>query len=131
MKASRILILLTAGLLLVSAVACSSKSGTGQQDQADYEQAYSVVKDDIQNAVVAYAVDHQGNYPYLTGTYSISGCTNCHLIDMNLVLTSQGGFLRQVPDGIYSAAGANNDNCDGGVNGCSSNNHYIWIIDLG
>jgi hypothetical protein len=90
--------------------------------------AYNSVKDDLQNAVTGYATDHQGNFPYLTGTYSISGCTNCNIVNLNALLTSQGGMLRQVPDGIYSATGANNDNCDGGANGCLSNNHYVWLI---
>ena len=129
MRLTRIAVIALLVITLVSTVACSSKSETDQQNQADYGQAYSVVKDEIQNVVIGYATDHQGNWPTLTGTYSISGCTNCHIIDMSLLLTSQGGFLSQVPDGTYSAAGANNDNCDGGASGCSSNNHYVWLID--
>lgn len=129
MRLIRIAIIALLGIVLVSAVACSSKSEIDQQNQADYGQAYSMVKDEIQSVVIGYATDHQGNLPKLIGTHSISGCTNCHIIDMSLLLTSQGGFLSQIPDGTYSIAGANNDNCDGGASGCSSNNHYVWLID--
>ena len=88
------------------------------------------IKDELLNAVTGYAVQHQGSYPYLTGTYSISGCTDCHIVDIAALLTSNGGMLQAVPYGTYAAAGSNNDNCDGGAYGCSSSNHYIWLIDL-
>ena len=122
------------GLLLlgmvVSGVACGSSGGSSGGQSYSPNNAYNVVKDNIQNAVVAYAVEHQGVFPYLDDIYSVPECTDCHVIDMAACLSSNGGMLREVPDGIYSTAGANNDNCDGGANGCSSNNHYIWIISL-
>jgi hypothetical protein len=122
------------GLLLlgmvVSGVACGSSGGGSGGDSSGQSSAYNNVKDELQNAVAAYSTEHQGVFPYLDGTYSVPECTDCHVIDIAALLTSQGGMLREVPAGVYSAAGANNDNCDGGASGCSSNNHYIWIIDL-
>ena len=122
------------GLLLlgmvVSGVACGSSGGFSGGGSGGQNSAYSATKDDIQNVVTAYATEHQGSFPYLDGTYSVAQCTDCHVIDIAACLSSNGGLLREVPDGIYSASGANNDNCDGGASGCSSNNHYIWIIDL-
>jgi len=102
---------------------------TSSSSNSQKAAAYASVKDDIQNAVVAYATDNQGSFPMLTGTYSISGHSNCHIVDIDALLTSQGGMLIHVPDGIYSTSGADNDNCDGGASGCSSNNHYVWLID--
>jgi hypothetical protein len=93
-------------------------------------QAYTVAQNTIDSAIVFYISEHQGNFPYLTGsadTYPVSHCTNCHILDMNLLI--QGGMLNRVPAGAYSASGAKNDNCDGGASGCLTGNHYIWIID--
>jgi hypothetical protein len=125
--------LLTIVLVLMLAsfgVSCSSggslSSSGGNQNAA----AYNTVHEELQNAVTAYSTNlsHAGAYPELTGTYSISGCTDCHIANLNALLTSNGGMLRVVPDGTYSASGVSNDNCDGGANGCSSYSHYVWLI---
>jgi len=106
-----------------------------------HESAYNTVHDDLQNAVVAYATDHNGAFPSLGGTvnytvYKADGsvaCNSCGLIDLSLLLTSAGGMLRDVPDGCLHVDGANNDNCDGSVaiaGECLGTNHYIWIMDI-
>jgi hypothetical protein len=130
MKASRILMLLTAGLVLVSSIACSSAfSSQGQDGQDDKAQAYTLTKGELTNAVAEYASRNMGDLPSLVGMYSVSACPNCNILNINALLVSQGGILSTVPDGLYSGAGANNDNCDGGANGCLSNYHYVWLID--
>jgi hypothetical protein len=111
--------------ILVGVVVMAVGGVYGTNPQA----AYNVVQDDIQNAVTGYATDHQGNWPILNYAYNISGCTMCPIIDIDALLTSNGGMLRNVPAGICSIYGAHNDNCDGGAYGCSSSNHYVWVID--
>lgn len=133
MKASIILMLPTAGLLLVSAVACSA-TGTGNvsnQVQTLISQAYTITGDEIQTAVGDYETGHNLNLPiYSSGdTLLISGHKDCHIIDMNLLLMTQGGIMRHLPNSCYAAEGSNNDNCDGGATGCSASYHYIWAVD--
>ena len=116
--------------MIVSGVACVSSSGSlDDQGEIESTSAYNTVKDTIQNAVIGYATNHNGNFPLIYGYYSVGQCTNCQIIDIKALLYAYGGMLTQVPDGIYAASGVNNDNCDGGANGCSSSNHYVWLID--
>ena len=133
MKVARILTVLTLGLLIVSSVACSGKS-SGNNDAntnpgSDTPAAYNTAREQIMNAVTAYAATHQGNFSILPGTATVAECVDCSLVDMNALLVSNGGLLRAVPAGTYSTAGMNNDNCDGGASGCLTNNHYVWIIN--
>jgi hypothetical protein len=129
--------LLTIGLVLIIAsfsISCSLGGSSSSPNESEINVAvngaYNMVQDTIQLAVSSYASDHNGNIPYLTGTYSISGCTNCNIINVNALLTSQGGILSRIPNGVYSAAGANNDNCDGGAPDCLIDNHYVWLIGM-
>ena len=96
--------------LVVSGVACGSSDGSS--DGGSGGVAYNQVHDDLQNAVTAYAVEHQGVFPF--DTYGF--------IDMSALLTSNGGLLHQIPDGTRQA------NCYGGASGCSDNNHYTWFL---
>jgi hypothetical protein len=133
MKIARILLLITLALLSVSSFACSSGGGGGGSSNGgglSSNSAYTTAKDELQNSVIAYATEHSGAFPNLSGTYSVSGCSDCNIIDISAVLTSNGGIMREVPDGCYKASGGDNDNCDGGAVGCSADNHYIWLIDL-
>ena len=88
--------------------------------------AYNSVKDDVQNAVTAYATDHQGNFPYsvsvkMANNAECSVTNPCYIINMNALLVSQGGILRQIPSGTRQA------NCaQVGASGCSDLNHYTW-----
>jgi hypothetical protein len=93
--------------------------------------AYGAIKDDINNAVIAYAADHRGNLPIDSNpsqliTYNANGNpTNpCYVINMSALLTTQGGMLREIPDGTRQ------DNCYGGAAGCSNLNHYTWGITI-
>ena len=105
------------GLLLlgmvVSGVACGSSGGSSDGQSYSPNNVYNVVKDDLQNAVTAYAVEHQGVFP----------CDTYGVIDMSALLTSNGGLLHQIP------AGTRQTNCAaGGASGCSDNNHYTWLV---
>jgi prepilin-type N-terminal cleavage/methylation domain-containing protein len=94
--------------------------------------AYNSVKDDVQNAVTAYATDHQGNFPINTSSGTVNGWSNssnctsaapCYYVNMSALLVSNGGMLRQTPDGTRSV------NCwlAGAAGGtCSDANHYTW-----
>ena len=106
-------------------LAKGSNTNTGSNAPA----AYNTAREEMLNAVVAYAVGHQGNFSTLPGILTVAECTDCSLVDMNALLVSNGGLLRAVPAGTYSTAGMNNDNCDGGASGCLTNNHYVWIIN--
>ena len=109
------------GLLLlgmvVSGVACGSSGGSSDGSSSGSESqkvvAYNRVHDDLQNAVTAYAVEHQGVFP----------CDTYGVIDMSALLTSNGGLLHQIP------AGTRQTNCAaGGASGCGDNNHYTWLL---
>lgn len=97
------------------------------------EAAYMSVHDDIQDAVTAYAADHDGSLPILNAHRTVDECTDCHIIDIGALLTSNGGLLSDVPDGCYGSTviAGTNDNCDGGfgVTGCSPSSHYLWLVD--
>ena len=90
--------------------------------------AYNSVRDDIQNAVAQYASVHYGVYPTISGTVTINGSVY-NIIDICPLLTSEGGLLRQVPDGVISINDSNNDNCDSGCLGCDASFSYIWAVD--
>jgi hypothetical protein len=92
------------------------------------EEAYNTAYSQIQNAVVAYATEHEGVFPIINGTVNING-SDYNIIDICSLLTSEGGMLSKVPDGVASINGSDNDNCDAGCDGCLDTNHYIWAVD--
>jgi hypothetical protein len=97
------------------------------------EAAYIAVHDEIQNAVAAYAANHNGDLPILNAHRTVDECADCHIIDIGALLTSNGGLLSGVPYGCYGSTviAGTNDNCDGGfgVTGCSPSSHYLWLVD--
>jgi hypothetical protein len=92
------------------------------------EEAYNSAYSDLQNAVVAYATDNNGVFPTINGTANISGY-DLQIIDICSLLTSEGGMLNEVPEGVAIINGSDNDNCDAGCDGCLDTNHYLWAID--
>lgn len=99
-----------------------------------HKAAYAAVHDDLQNATVAYATDHNGQFPKLAGNYSVTGpgtdrCNTCSVLNLSALLTSNGGMLRKMPDGLYSTNASGTDNCNGGGTPCLTTSHYVWIID--
>lgn len=112
------------GVVNIAAVAVSS-----DYIKEAYNIAYESTKSTIELAVLDYCSWHaDGVVPVLDGIYSVSGCIDCPIIDMSVLLASQGGIISKVPDGCYAGAGINNDNCDGGAVGCSIGKHYVWIL---
>ena len=96
------------------------------------ESKYLTVQDQIQNAVTAYAADHEGAIPTLKGTYSNANCSSCKMVNMSALLVINNGLLRSCPDGLWKGNSSNDDNCDatgGNISGCSNSNHYIWLVD--
>jgi hypothetical protein len=92
------------------------------------EEAYNSAYNDLQNAVVAYVTDSKGVFPTINGTVNISGY-DLQIVDICSLLISEGGMLSEVPEGIASINGPDNDNCDAGCDGCLDTNHYIWAVD--
>jgi len=92
------------------------------------EEAYNSVYDDLDYAVYAYYAGHGSALPTINGTVNISGA-DYRILDICALLTSAGGIFSEVPEGLASVAGPDNDNCDAGCPGCSTSNHYIWTVD--
>lgn len=92
------------------------------------EQAYNAVYDEIESAVIAYYYYNEGTLPTINGTVNIDGY-DCQILDICALLISAGGILNEMPEGVASIDGQDNDNCDSGCAGCSAESHYIWAID--
>ena len=78
------------------------------------EQAYNLVRDELQLAVTSYATNTSHDDPVMTG--------NISNIDVCLLL-GPDELLREVPDGVRTA----NGNCSGTVDTA----HYIWTFNDG
>jgi len=106
------------------------------------EQAYNTIKPQIQNAVTAWMVDHNGERPYRTTvnwtvtTEAGDTVDNCSAIDICCIVGT-GELLRTVPDGCFGNESVDTSNfwnaSDGGYTGCTNPNsgegHYVWVID--
>jgi len=106
------------------------------------EQAYNTIKPQIQNAVTAWMVDHNGERPPRTAvnwtitTEAGDTVDNCSAIDI-CAIQGVGELLRQVPDGCFGTVLNTSSNfynvTTGGYTGCSNPNagegHYVWVID--
>lgn len=101
-----------------------------------HEAAYNSVHDDLQNAVVGYATDNNGDYSglKLSGNITIDdpACPACSIVDIDALLTANGGMLRDVPDGLWEGeADGTDSNCDAGWNAavqCAGS--YVWVMDI-
>jgi hypothetical protein len=90
--------------------------------------AYNIIKEEVQEAVNEYQANNSALLSTLNGTVAINGSVY-RILDVCSLLRSQGGWLRAVPDGIWSGNGSADDNCDSGCGGCSEYSHYIWAVD--
>jgi prepilin-type N-terminal cleavage/methylation domain-containing protein len=97
--------------------------------------AYTLAKDAIKNAVIAYAADNNGGFP-INGSIHMpinTDCatdTTCHIINMSALLHTNTGMLHKMPEGIAALSGDEDDNCDQGSGvTCSNEGHYIWGVD--
>ena len=89
---------------------------------------YRCYEDKILDAVQAYQNENDGALPVVNATVNISGY-DCQIIDICALLTSAGGILSEVPVGLASVDGSDNDNCNAGCEGCHGDFHYIWAVD--
>jgi hypothetical protein len=92
------------------------------------ESAYNTAYDQIQDAVTVYVTNNSGVLPAINGAVNISGY-ELQFVDICSLLTAEGGMLSEVPEGVASVNGSDNDNCDAGCDGCLDTNHYIWMVD--
>jgi len=96
------------------------------------QKAYDTILPQIQNAVTAYFVNHNGLFPPCEGTITVKLGSygyevDCHIFDICSIVDNE--MLLRVPDGCYGDAGETNTNfylgwCDNPTNG-----HYIWVVD--
>ena len=118
-----IIVIVICGIVALAGI-MSIGGGTGTSPQA----AYATVKEQLTSAVEVYQANNSGALPTLNGTVTINGSVY-QIIDVCSLLTSQGGLLRNVPDGIWSSNGSTDDNCDSGCEGCRNTSHYIWAVN--
>jgi prepilin-type N-terminal cleavage/methylation domain-containing protein len=78
------------------------------------EQAYNLVRDELQLAVTSYMTNISAGDPVMANVSNVDVC---------LLLGSEGGLLREVPDGVTSA----NGNCSG----TDDTANYVWTFDEG
>jgi hypothetical protein len=105
-------------------ITISSTSEMPTPEEAAYNSAYN----DLLEAVSSYYIDNDGVFPTINGTVNVSGY-DLQILDICALLTSAGGMLSEVSEGVASIEGADNDNCDAGCGGCLAANHYIWAAD--
>lgn len=98
------------------------------------QRAYDVTRDEMKNAVAEYRsrANDSSQMPIINENVTFTPTnsnSSYYIIDMSLLLTSNGGLLSVVPDSCSELPGPDNDNCDGGASGCSNTSHYIWGMD--
>jgi Na+-transporting methylmalonyl-CoA/oxaloacetate decarboxylase gamma subunit len=86
------------------------------------EDAYNTTNNEIQAAVKDYQTKHNELSP-------IINTSDRNIINVCVLLISMGGSLRLTPNGLWSSNGSNDDNCDGGCEGCFNTSHYVWAVD--
>ena len=78
------------------------------------EQAYNLVRDELQLATTSYMTNISAGDPVMGNDSNLDVC---------LLLGSEGGLLREVPDGVRTESG----NCTG----TTDDAHYIWTYENG
>jgi len=126
------------GLTVVLLLAAMALSACGTSDTSDTfshatGNAYDTIKPQIQNAVTAYTVDHQGELPPHTGSVDITTQTGSSVNDCGIInlcaLIGINDLLRSVPDGCYGYSGQANTNFFSGSCDNPTTGHYVWVID--
>jgi len=124
------------GLVVVLLLAAMVLSACGTSDEYSSATAnpYDTIMPQIQNAVTAYTVDHNGALPPVDDTnYTITstwttGSINVNILDI-CVLIGTNDLLRQVPDGCYGSRGQADTNFFSGSCDNPTSGHYVWVID--
>ncbi|MFA5374867.1 MAG: type II secretion system protein [Dehalococcoidia bacterium] len=94
--------------------------------------AYTIARDDIFNAMIAYAADNNGYFPvndsiHMPINADCATATSCHIIDMSALLVKSEGMFYKMPEGVAALSGDEDDNCDqGSGTTCNKEGHYIW-----
>ena len=113
-------------IVIVGYVIWAANSGLPPDRKAN---VWDAAHNDIKNAVVNYAADHDQELPILSGTYTNANCSNCSVINISALLVANGGILSRVPDSLNLST-VGNDNCGGNASlGCENGSSYIWIVD--
>jgi len=123
-------VLLLLSVVAVGACSCGNYNPGAPMEQSK-EQAYNVVKPQIENGVTAYMVENLGERPTVMSSYEVNtgtGTIDADVFDI-CAIVGTGGLLRTVPDGCARLPGADNDNFDVGDCSPSGLGHYIWVID--
>jgi hypothetical protein len=94
-----------------------------------HETAYNGVHKELQIAVDDYMDTHNGALPVSGAKVSVNG-TSYPIVDICMLLKSNGGELHTMLDGCIAVDGSGNDNCDAGCTGCEGNHSYIWVVDV-
>ncbi len=102
-----------------------------------HETAYESVKPQLQNGVIEYATDNNGDLPPVIGSWNqtiltpLGSVNNTAILDVCSII-GVDRILRTMPDGVYLGTGGADDNCDGlTCGGCIIDNSYVWYIDSG
>jgi len=96
---------------------------------------YNTVRPYIENAVIAYMSDHNGERPPHQGTYDItcykyneSVALTCDIIDI-CSLVGDMDLLRTVPHGCYGENGEAGTNFYSGQCDNPEDGDYVWLMD--
>lgn len=93
-----------------------------------HEDAYNSDKFELRDGVIAYMIENDDMMPIIDGSVNING-SECRIIDICILTSTESEMLHRAPESCVSTNGPDNDNCDGGCEGCSNTSHYIWAID--
>jgi type IV pilus assembly protein PilA len=103
------------------------------------EQAYNSVVPQVQNAVTAYMVEHNGQLPPSEGAGTAVNIStppggfvqDAEVLDICTLVGEQEDMLRTVPDGCMGATGDAGSNFYAGPCNRSTedNGHYVFFID--
>jgi hypothetical protein len=131
--------LLIAVGLLAAIIWAATGGGQERQEQSPYTK-YITTEGQIQSAVLEYAFNNSGLLPVLNASeneewdirvnFFGGGSVTARIIDLCTLM--ELGYLEQIPEGVGSFAGADNDNCDNGNGNCTcqSGAHYVWLVSM-
>ena len=107
--------------------------GVDNQYGSSQHPPYYTIKPQIQNAVIAYIWDHDGERPPHAGTYNITTADNgynlCDVIDICSLIGYANG-LRNIPDGCYGEKGEAGTNFySGECENYEEAGEYVWLMD--
>lgn len=132
MRLVKTFVFLLCGILLLSTLACGGGGPAGPtptptSTPTTDEGWYEAVKGRIQDAVIAYLIEHETEVP-VTGGRAFIGEVPYNVVDLCLLIDE--GLLPRVPAGCGDFEGDSNDNCDAGGCVCDPQAHYVWVVNV-